>query len=407
MQPPYLILFRLRKETEGKGATKMSDYIPKEVLIEIFLRLPVKSLLRCRCVCKSWYSLISNQNFISLHTRNTIESSSKNKNRDYLLLRHYSRVDKKERFTLHLDDDDLFGKYQELDFPLNSSWDYFEIVGSCNGIVCLTDNHSHILKRIVLWNPSIGLSVTLPLQRFSYRVSNVILGFGFDSWTNDYKVIRIVYYSTDGGSLMVPPDVEIFELSKGAWRINNSASSPAYVVSKYSSQTVLEGAIHWVGYYNPRGLTIAVFAVHDEEFKEFKMPDEIVTTNVQHLSVMLCSQLLSLIQYRKRTGHLCYESCSIWVMNEYGVHDSWNKLFNVVVPGGLGKTLGLRNNVEVLLVGADGELISYDPWNQRVKRLGINGESCSFYADLYMESLVLLKGKKGVLVHSISGTATI
>lgn len=407
MQPPHLIIFRHRNQkTEETGATRMSDYIPKEVLLEIFLRLPVKSLLRCRCVCKSWYCLVSNHNFISMHTRNAIETTSKRINGQYLLLRHYSRVDKKERFTLHLDDDDnddddddLFGEYQQLDFPLESSWDYFEIVGSCNGIVCLTDNHSHILKRIILWNPSIGLSVTLPLQRFSYKISNVILGFGFDSLNNDYKVIRIVYYSSNGGSLIVPPDVEIFELSKGAWRIKNSESAPAYIVSKYSSQTVLEGSIHWVGYYNPGKQTVAVFAVHEEEFKEFKLPDEIVNTSVQNLSVMLCGQMLSLIQYRKRRGHLCYESCSIWVMNEYGVEESWKKLFNVVVPGGLGKTLGLRNNVEVLAVGADGELISYDPLSRRVKRLGIYGESCSFYAGLYMESLVLMKGKKKFLVH--------
>ncbi|XP_025014614.1 F-box/kelch-repeat protein At3g06240 [Ricinus communis] len=222
------------------------------------------------------------------------------------------------------------------------------------------------------------------------------------TWTNDYKVIRIVYYSTNDDSLMVPPEVEIFELSRGTWRINNSASVPAYDVSKYSSQIVLEGAIHWVGYYSPRELTIAVYVVHDEEFKEFRMPDEISGTALQHLSVMLCCQLLSIIQYKKRGSRLCYESCCIWVMNEYGVHDSWTKLFNVVVTGGIGKVLGLRNNVEVLLVGGQGELISYDPWYQRSKSLGISGESCSFYAGIYMESLVLLKGRKGSISRYVT-----
>ncbi|XP_050210881.1 F-box/kelch-repeat protein At3g06240-like [Mercurialis annua] len=321
----------------------MSDHIPQEVLTEIFLRLPVRSILRCRCVCKLWYSLISNPNFIFLHSKQI--TYSKNNNTGYLLMRHYSRTNKKESFTLHLDDDDLFShEYQNLDFPLRSSWDYFEIVGSCNGILCLTDNHSHMLKRIVLWNPSIGLSVTLPLQRIRYRVLNVVLGFGYDSRTNDYKV-------------------------------------------------VLEGAIHWVGYYSPEKLTIAVFLVHDEEFKEFKVPDEISGTSVQHLSVMLCGELLSIIQYKKRRNHLGYESCCIWIMNEYGADDSWTKLFNVFIGGveGLGKVLGLRNNFEVLVVRENGELISYDPWNLSIKCLGIYGESCSFYAAKYMESLVLLK----------------
>ena len=46
---------------------KMSDYLPNEVIIDILKRLPADSLIRCRCVCKSWYSLISIPHFITTH----------------------------------------------------------------------------------------------------------------------------------------------------------------------------------------------------------------------------------------------------------------------------------------------------------------------------------------------------
>ncbi|KAI8530801.1 hypothetical protein RHMOL_Rhmol11G0087700 [Rhododendron molle] len=36
-------------------------HLPNDVLIEILTRLPVKSLLRSKCVCKNWYDLIQNR----------------------------------------------------------------------------------------------------------------------------------------------------------------------------------------------------------------------------------------------------------------------------------------------------------------------------------------------------------
>ncbi|XP_047339496.1 F-box protein CPR1-like [Impatiens glandulifera] len=49
-----------------EGAQKMS-LIPDEILADILCRLPVKCLLRLRCVSKSWLSLISSSHFVKLH----------------------------------------------------------------------------------------------------------------------------------------------------------------------------------------------------------------------------------------------------------------------------------------------------------------------------------------------------
>ena len=42
-------------------------FLPQEIIIEILLRLPVKSLPSFKFVCKSWLSLISNPHFAKWH----------------------------------------------------------------------------------------------------------------------------------------------------------------------------------------------------------------------------------------------------------------------------------------------------------------------------------------------------
>lgn len=48
-----------------KNTTTSFDDLPQEMATNIFLRLPVKSLVRSTLVNKKWYSLITNPHFIS------------------------------------------------------------------------------------------------------------------------------------------------------------------------------------------------------------------------------------------------------------------------------------------------------------------------------------------------------
>jgi len=41
--------------------------LPDEIITEVLLRLPIKSILRFRAVCRSWAALLSSEEFCSLH----------------------------------------------------------------------------------------------------------------------------------------------------------------------------------------------------------------------------------------------------------------------------------------------------------------------------------------------------
>ncbi|XP_076950016.1 putative F-box protein At1g14315 [Bidens hawaiensis] len=45
----------------------MDDVLPPNLMSDIFSRLPVKSIIYCKCVCKNWRDLVSEPYFVHLH----------------------------------------------------------------------------------------------------------------------------------------------------------------------------------------------------------------------------------------------------------------------------------------------------------------------------------------------------
>jgi hypothetical protein len=106
------------------------------------------------------------------------------------------------------------------------------------------------------------------------------------------------------------------------------------------------------------------------------------------------------------------QCCSIWVMKEYGVVDSWTKQCTVDPNVGIVRVLGIPKNGHILVeakVGFHWELSSYDPESQQVKNFGIHGWPFHFHApfhfhvDNFVENLVMLdKSNYGVSRRGVS-----
>ncbi|KAM7503207.1 hypothetical protein LguiB_002111 [Lonicera macranthoides] len=376
----------------------MSDYLPEEVLVDIFSRLPVKTLIQVRCVCKQWFSLISNPNFATAHI-------DKTKNSDKLILRHFTEKERdgKEHYlllendqTLHVHDD------VKLEFPFKTrSRHNFRVVGSCNGLLCLSDDLGVYAFGIILWNPSIRRFVTLPTPRVTKRTHgsySLVLGFGFDCKSNDYKVVRIAYVKGRNGCELIPPEVEVYSLSSGSWRSFVAGAPPYGIYYGYTgSNAFLNGTLHWIGYdpckKGSNGCLIVSFDMGDEVFREVMLPDSLAHC-AWDLSISHYGELLSVLQYEQRAKEHYF---SLWVMKEYGVVDSWTKLYTIDTWGGLHKTVGFTKHGEVLMVTARGKMLLYDRNTRQKSNFGIRGAIDSFFVDNYMDSLVLLKGGSAIL----------
>ncbi|KAL6199004.1 hypothetical protein ACLB2K_028792 [Fragaria x ananassa] len=200
----------------------MSDYLPEPMIEKILLNMPTKCLMKYTAVCKSWMSLIKSSTIIQTHL-------TRNNNARLLLFSTFSKVENTSKSYSLLWDDPVLGDCKRID-PItytivyqgrNVSPQSLLVVGTCNGLVC-----PHCVDSPVLvWNPSIRKIVVLPsppplpprslddicLRRFS---------FGYDSSTNDYKVLRIMIHPWFTETL-----VELYSLASGTWKSLSAAAS--------------------------------------------------------------------------------------------------------------------------------------------------------------------------------------
>ncbi|KAL7591683.1 hypothetical protein Lser_V15G35134 [Lactuca serriola] len=209
----------------------MSDYLCEELIVEIFTRLPPKSLLRFRSLSKSLYSYISSPGFIRMHT---LRSPKK------IHFRHLTSNGKNEEpeifYTLHGEEELPFclcpkrgyiGITTTVPFPYGGS------IASCNGTFCMPTE-----KGLTLWNPSIRRKLIMP--EFPRRCESFLLqgiGFGFDSISEDYKIVRLSY---------VKDHSFVYAVKSGTWCEIASPKHENQIHSVHYDSMFFNGVLHWV-----------------------------------------------------------------------------------------------------------------------------------------------------------------
>ncbi|XP_059627463.1 F-box protein CPR1-like [Cornus florida] len=146
----------------------------------------------------------------------------------------------------------------------------------------------------------------------------------------------------------------------------------------------VRGALHWVVCGEPRSdkrNLIDAFDLGVEKYRLVPQPDYLVDKDF-----LLCPGSLG--------GRLCI-NCNydgnyvdIWVMNEYGVKESWTKLFSVV-QFGYGRPLAYSRTGEKVLLNQDhSNLFWLDLKRKTVKKVRIPGSPTFFDDSICVGSLV-------------------
>jgi len=333
--------------------------------------------------------LISTPTFISMHTQHS-ESTG-----NYAHILHCRRDRNSETPYKLLHIDGSFNEFQQLGYPCQIRGRYYEVL-DCKGLILFaTDNESHIL-----WNPVIRMSLTLPRPRIAAAEKKYCVhGFGFDHTSNDYKVLRMVQ---DIYSLFPVLQVEIYRLHAGAWETFTGADDFLYRIAP-NTQAFVNGASHWLGYLKREHMlsdvspkrVVVLFDMCDEQLRVMKLPDNISLGWVKAL-LGVSGGLLSLMEYNDGRQDVNM-SCSIWLMKEYSVAESWTKQFTIDLKGWrFGEIFCFRNNEKILAWNRKNgrESVLYDPKTHRFINigggLGIKAKDYLLSKNTFVESLVLL-----------------
>ncbi|CAI9117927.1 OLC1v1019419C1 [Oldenlandia corymbosa var. corymbosa] len=145
------------REMMGPSRKYSPINLPDELIIEILTWLPAKTLLRFRCVSKSWRALISTPKFIKAQLENSFKRDDCAHRR--VLFRRIESFGDLKAFdydTKHFPlASALFGpkttpiESSNVDEPVMMC-DQGRIVGSCRGLVCVA-----VRNKLYFWNPAI------------------------------------------------------------------------------------------------------------------------------------------------------------------------------------------------------------------------------------------------------------
>ncbi|XP_050210590.1 F-box/kelch-repeat protein At3g23880-like [Mercurialis annua] len=346
---------------------KVVEYIPEELQREILAQLPMKSLIRFISASKSMYALITDPSFITLHLRKTRNQHQ------------------------------LFGKIHRSPF-------YNININSCNGAIislaqCYGSYHGevgfpHNFGGFVLSKSNSESSITIPRPKFTSLGSFVeFIGFGFDSMTNDYKLVRFtIQLANRISNDVVQPFIQVCSVRKMCWK--TVIYDPSYLVCCQSRLPFVNGACHWIACSHRVRNVILCLSFKDELIREMAMPDCLVGESSFNLSLSVLNESLSLVLFKKG---LAKKQCSIWVMKKYGIAESWTKLYNIENLDGLVErfvTVGM--NGEILFATKGGEIGAYDESTTEIKKTEIQGDRFCCYFDRPLESLVWLRNENEV-----------
>ncbi|XP_050245406.1 F-box/kelch-repeat protein At3g23880-like [Quercus robur] len=371
-----------------------SERLPHDVVIDILTRLPVKSLIRFRCVSKSWYSTITDPIFITKHLNlqlNKAKSLSSNNNHNGFLLYTHD----KQLYTAACNGGPTLTLTEVSKFQIPFPVDHY-MVDHCNGMFLIYGNRDAL---IYLWNPNIQKfkMLTIAEGRSGYSP-----GLAYHCQNNDFKILKIV--CNNKGPRF---EAKVYALSTDLWRrIEFSVESIPNLGSildiQYEPFLFFNGALYSMAYTRGKNNTnnfILSFDVNDEIFREIRLPENyldrfIFDYQAVHQLVVFKGSLALIVfgppVFDYEDGDVL-DKCDIWVMGQYGVVESWTK--KTVGLKRIKNFFGCTESGQLLIMMPPGRTVSYDPESLYDNNIGISSPNWMAYTTDLMESLVLLDHK--------------
>ncbi|KAL8139915.1 hypothetical protein V2J09_005936 [Rumex salicifolius] len=243
-----------------------ADDIPDWFLLEILLRLPVKSIFRFKCVSRHWHSLISDLSIAHSYTARTIEKNGYDSSHWTLLICYMnSNCTKIPPYYFGLQAASKFCNSEYLNVLISAQFQYLN-QGSLKNIRLLACDSGLLLCCInqnwqefyFVCNPLTNHSVSIPRRPQLHKW--VSIGFAVEPINGSFRIARIAEFSSSSNVL----DLEIYSSKQGKWVERKLiCTSPISVCLFITHRQAVsyKGILHWREYnnrilaYDPKGET--------------------------------------------------------------------------------------------------------------------------------------------------------
>ncbi|AET00850.2 putative F-box domain-containing protein [Medicago truncatula] len=395
--------------------------LPHDLVLFILSKLPLKSLKRFICVCKSWSLLFENPNFIKMYCNNILCNDHSDYDDTFLILHklpfNYYHGQHCEFYLLsseRLENRvklDWPPQFQEIDTNIY-------VVGcvSINGILCLKQGFKYT-RQVVLWNPTTRESKVIPPSPVENIRPNrtpffFLHGFGYDHVSDDYKVVQMIDYFPDNDpddeedliweDRSYDPLWEIYSLKSNSWKkLEFDMRNCYYYTPLRGIGLYTDGMFHWWAKSESKNIEecLLSFDFSNEELFKTPIPSNMdgnfnVEFVERHLA-LLNGTITLISSYREEA------TFRLSILGKLGVRESWINLFIVgpfheqfgssfpffVSPIGLGK----KNNI-VFLNKRDNKIVWVDLKTQMIEELGVEGDKFRCHIGKYKKSFLPIEG---------------
>ncbi|KAF8016309.1 hypothetical protein BT93_H1730 [Corymbia citriodora subsp. variegata] len=304
----------------------MAENIPEDIIIDILLRLPAKSLTRFKCVCKQWWSLISDPGFAKSHLqrlksgdlihsqRILIADICGNYDRSYIATIDYEALDSGERRMV-------------VPHRIKPFWDSLNVVGSCDGLVCFLCRNIFIIysptTREYNELPSSDLvedyeCVHLPYDHSTFH------GFGYDPRSDDYKVVEGIHD-------YLLWTAAIYSFKSRSWRRIYFPTEEESRFEVCDNGVYWNGALHWhISMWYSTATAIISLDLSEEEFNwVLSVPEVDEDRRLMELGIHGTSLFIYSTACCTSTGRYIDSRIEAWITDEYRKGGSWTKWFSV------------------------------------------------------------------------------
>lgn len=360
----------------GKRTKRQTLDFPQDIIYEILTNLPVKSLLRFKCVSKPWRCSISSKQFVREHLRKS------NTRTDFA--HHKVTINKNKRTHLYspsvyscslkaLLDESSSSKnfvFTNLDPWLQIT----KIVVSCNGLMLMVRDK----KNLFLWNPSTREAKSVPRPSFACSpLTYLRFGFCYDESADDYKVVCILLDTE-------PYPTEMYSSRTGSWR-KIAEFDKGYPCN--DCDKLVNGRLHWLVYIDGDRWDIVALHMVDETYEVVGRPE--CFPHDDHSDPKLGNlggDCLTLI-----TRDRLWDT-NVWVMKRYGDAKSWTRVWTLsdfierrIYPRAT--PLWLKKNGDIV-VAMGSIVVVHDGVDKKCKSRVDIGDATIPRPIIYVESLV-------------------